>query len=317
MLAVAVLTVVVAACSGSAAPLDRGAGTVSGVGSAVDGSQAEPAAEPAQPAPANGGTDTQSISGSSTTTTSAQAAAAEQTLVVKTGTLDLQVTDVDAAVVRARTLVSGFGGYVSGSQQSTKGDQPVASITYRIPADQWDAALDALRGLGTKVLSENTDATEVTGQVIDLGARIQNLRVTETALQGIMAKATKISDILDVQSQLTSVQGQIEELTTEQAHLQQQAADGTLTVGFEAPVLAVTTATNDWSLGAQVDKAVAQLLQVGQGVATGLVWFGIVGLPFLVAMLLIVGLPLLLLRRRVGRRTGGSPLTPSSDAGAA
>jgi hypothetical protein len=186
-----------------------------------------------------------------------------------------------------------------------------------VPADQWDAALNALRGLGTKVLSEKTDATEVTGQVVDLGARIENLRVTEAALQGIMAKATKISDILDVQTQLTDVQGQIEQLATEQTHLQQQAADGTLTVGFEAPVVAVTTATNDWSLGDQVDKAVAQLLQVGQTAATALVWLGIVGLPFLFAALILLGFPLLLLRRRVGRRPGNGPLTPTSDAGAA
>ncbi len=312
VLSVVVIALLVAACSGAAAPAQRDA--LSNVGTPIDAGQGEPAAVPAaQPAPAG----TAGTAGGGTTTSDTEAAAAEQALVVKTGTLDLQVTDVDAAVVRARTLISGFGGYVSGSQQSSKGDQPVASITYRIPADQWDAALNALRGLGTKVLSEKTDATEVTGQVIDLGARIQNLRVTETALQGIMAKATKISDILEVQGQLTSVQGQIEQLTTEQTHLQQQAADGTLTVGFEAPIVAVTTATNDWNLGEQVDKAVAQLLQVGQGVATGLVWLGIVGLPFLLVVLIFVGLPLLLLRRRFGRRTGGGPLTPTSDAGAA
>jgi Domain of unknown function (DUF4349) len=317
VLAVAIVAILVAACASAAAPIDQagGAGALSNVGTAVDGTQVQPA-QPAPAAAGKSGSGTSSGDGG-TTTTSAEAASAEQALIVKTGTLDLQVSDVDAAVVRARTLISGFGGYVSGSQQTTKGDQPVASITYRVPADQWDAALNALRGLGTKVLSEKTDATEVTGQVVDLGARIQNLRVTEAALQGIMAKATKISDILDVQTQLTDVEGQIEQLTTEQTHLQQQAADGTLTVGFEAPVVAVTTATNDWSLGDQVDKAVAQLLQVGQTAATALVWFGIVGLPFLFAALILLGFPLLLLRRRVGRRPGGGPLTPTSDAGAA
>ncbi len=320
VVAVAIMTILVAACSSAAAPFDQaggGGGTLSNAGGTVDLGQGQPAAQPVPAANGQSGSGTTLGDATTTTTTSAEAASAEQALIVKTGTLDLQVTDVDAAVVRARTLISGFGGYVSGSQQTTKGDQPVASITYRVPADQWDAALNALRGLGTKVLSEKTDATEVTGQVVDLGARIQNLRVTEAALQGIMAKATKISDILDVQTQLTDVQGQIEQLTTEQTHLQQQAADGTLTVGFEAPVVAVTTATNDWSLGDQVDKAVAQLLQVGQAAATGLVWLGIVGLPFLFAALILLGLPFVLLRRRIGRRPGGGPLTPTSDAGAA
>jgi hypothetical protein len=127
VLALAAVALFVAACSGSAAPVDQaggGAPALSNVGSAVDGTQVQPA----QPAPAAGGktgSGTSSADGS-TTTTSAEAASAEQALIVKTGTLDLQVSDVDAAVVRARTLISGFGGYVSGSQQTTKGDQPVA-----------------------------------------------------------------------------------------------------------------------------------------------------------------------------------------------
>ena len=46
-----------------------------------------------------------------------------------------------------------------------------AEITYRIPADRWEAALDSLRGLNgltTKVVTEHTEAVEVTAQVIDL-----------------------------------------------------------------------------------------------------------------------------------------------------
>ncbi|MFI5262420.1 MAG: DUF4349 domain-containing protein [Candidatus Limnocylindrales bacterium] len=310
LVAITMIALLLGACSGSAAPLQErtgDSGAVSNLGA--------PVAAPAEPAGGQGGGTGGSQSGTTDTAVSDQAAAADQALIVKTGSLDLQVTDVDATVVRARTLVSGFGGYVSGSQQTTSSDQPIASITYRIPADRWDDALNALRGLGTKVLGEKTGATEVTGQVLDLGARIQNLRVTEAAFQGIMAKATKISDILAVQAQLTDVQGQIEELSTEQTHLQQQAADGTLTVSFEAPVVAVTSATNDWSFGEQVDRALAQLVQVGQAAATALVWLGIVGLPFLLVGLVLGGL-LVALRRRVRRSTGG-PLTPPADASAA
>ena len=50
----------------------------------------------------------------------------------------------------------------------------------------------------------------MTGQVVDLEARIRNLRASETALQGIAAKAIKISDVLEVQAQLTAVRGEIE-----------------------------------------------------------------------------------------------------------
>jgi hypothetical protein len=221
--------------------------------------------------------------------------------IIYTGTLQLQVKDIATALVQARTAVVGLGGYVSGSQQSSSGERPVASITYRIPAAHWDEALTRLRALGQKVLSEQTQAQDVTGQVIDLGARIDNLQVTEKALQAIMARATKISDVLAVQQQLTDVRGQIEELTSQRDHLQGQVAYGTLTVGFEEPVVAVTQAQQGWDLGTQVDQAVAQLLEASQAAASVLIYAVIVVLPFALVALLLLG-ALIVAARRFGRR---------------
>src|SRR5437868_7110181 len=82
----------------------------------------------------------------------------------------------------------------SGSQRTGDGGTAVAQVTYRIPATRWDEALVDLRAIGIKVLSEQTQSQDVTGQVVDLGARITNLQATEAALQAIMARADKISD---------------------------------------------------------------------------------------------------------------------------
>ena len=307
-LMISVATLLVAGCASAGAPAAPRDAALDTTGSTVEGGPVPAAtAGPAQ----GGGTD------SAASDQQDAAALVDQTLVVKTGSLQVEVADVDATLVKARTLIAGFGGYVSGSQQSLESDQPIASITYRIPAARWDDAVAALRGLGDKVLGEKTEAVEVTGQVLDLGARIDNLRATERALQAIMVKATKISDILEVQQQLTSVQGQIEQLSTEKAHLEQQAAYGTLTVGFQAPVVPVTTTvTKDWSLGEQVDKAFAVLVQVGQGLATAAVWFLIVVLPFLLVGLLALGLLLLVGRRITSRPTSGGPFEPTAGSSA-
>jgi hypothetical protein len=193
----------------------------------------------------------------------------------------------------------GLGGYVSGSQQSSGGEHKIASVTYRIPADRWDDALDALKGLATKVVSEQTQAVEVTGQVLDLGARIDNLRASERALQEIMSRATKISDVLEVQSRLSEVRGQIEQLATQKAHLEDEAAFGSLTVTFDVPVVPVQEVSQKWDLGAEVGRATAQLIALGQGLATVAIWFAIVLLPVLIVAGLAIGLALL-----VARRTG-------------
>ena len=238
--------------------------------------------------------------------------------VIKTGTLSLKVEELDATLKKARSAIVALGGYVAGSDESNDGDRTQATIVYRIPAARWDDALDALRGLAVKVDGEQTNAVEVTGQVLDLDARIRNLRATEEALQAIMVKATKISDILEVQQQLTIVREQIEQLSTEKAHLEDQAALGTLSVSYTVPVPAVTETAKGWDPAAEVDRAIASLFGLLQGIASIGIWLLIVGLPILLAGALAVAVLLLVLRRLgLGRGRRMDVLPPSTPAASA
>ncbi len=228
-------------------------------------------------------------------------------LIIKIGSLSLQVPVLDDALATAAAKIAAFGGYVSGSDRSGDGDQATATVTYRVPAAQWDAALVSLRGIADKVLAEQTQTQDVTGDVIDLGARITNLRATEAALQAIMAKATKISDVLAVQQQLTDVRGQIEQLTTQKQHLQDQAAFSTLTVTYSLkPQAAVLTSQQQFNPNSEIDRATASLIQVLQALATAGIWFVIVWLPVLAAVAVLAAIAFLIVRRV--RR----PATPSS-----
>ena len=280
----------------------------------------ERAVPPADVAPGASGGPVKDTTGASTGGGVAQAdgttALQDEQLIVRTGSLALEVKDIDAVLLQARARIVGLGGYVSDSERTSSGDYPTALITYRIPAARWDEALDALKGLSSKVVTEQTKAVEVTGQVLDLGARIDNLKATERALQAIMAQATKINAILDVQNQLTNVQGQIEQLSTQKAHLADQASLGTLAVTYTLPVVAVAQAASGWNLGAEFDRALAELILVGQGLAVAGVWLAVVGLPIGLGLALVVLLVLFVARRLVPRRpvTTGGPGLPTAAA---
>ena len=219
--------------------------------------------------------------------------------VIKTGSVSLEVDSIEASVESARAAIVGLGGYVAATQISNNPGYTFASITYRIPADRWD---DALAGDPTErreVLDEQTGIVEVTAQVVDLEARLRNLKATETQLLAILEKATRISDILEVQVQLTDVRGQIESLTAELGRLEDQVALGTLTVQFTLPVVAVEEATEGWDVGKIVDGAVAALIGLGQGLVALAIWLVVVALP-----VLVVGSLLLAIAGRIGRRLG-------------
>ena len=227
----------------------------------------------------------------------AQLTTIEAAQIVKTGALSLEVADIDQSTTLAKAAVAGLGGSVSQSNRSGSGDYTTASITFRIPSAKWDDALSALHKIGSKVLSEDTNSTDVTSQVIDLDARLDNLKRTEAALQTIMDKAVLMADVLAVQNQLTQTQGQIEQLTAQRDHLTNQAAMSTLTVTFQLPSKTVTSqAAQDWTLSGQIDQAGAALVRVGQGLATIGVWLLVVVLPIGFAALFLLAIVALLRR---------------------
>ena len=239
------------------------------------------------------------------------AARPPELLIIRTGQLEIVVPDLHAAVAAADERVTAVGGYVGSSDETASGSESKASVVYRIPADRWDDALAAVRGLASQTLHAQVQTEAVTNQVVDLGARITNLRASEAALQAIMAKAGKISEVLDVQAKLTDVRGQIEQLVAEKQQLEQRAAFGTLTVVFSLPVTPKAEAVRlGWDPATDVDRATGALLGIGQAAATAGIWFGIVGLPLLL-VLAILGV----IARRV-RRTMSSRRAIQPGAGA-
>ena len=297
-----VLTVILAACAGGAAAPSTVGNAVEQPGSYDGGGGAgAPSAAPAAP-------------GEEPVPPDEVGRQLDDAKIVRTGTIELEVADVTSALTSARDGIRAMGGYIGASETQTVDDSPIARITYRVPVDRWEDALDLLRKLtgdGGKVLSENTNAVEVTGAAIDLEARIKNLRASEAALQEISSRAARISDVLEVQAQLTTVRGQIEQLSAQLTQLNDQASYATLTVGFSAPVVAVQVATERWEPAKIVDEATASLVDILQALTTAGIWFAIVWVPVL---LLIGGIGLvvvMVLRRfgviRIGGRPGDAP----------
>ena len=301
------IAVILAACSGSSSST---LSTVGGpVGAPIPAAGTTDSGAGGQP-PANGVPEPAASAGPG-----GQVAAVDDTKIIRTGTMSVEVSDLAAAMRTARDGIVGLGGYVGASTTSNDADKPSAEITYRIPADKWEPALDLLHGLGgltTKVVAEHTEAVEVTGQVVDLEANIANLRASEIALQGIAEKATKISDVLEVQAQLTTTRGQIQSLAAQLKDLNDRSAYATMSVDFNVPVVAVEVAGKGWDPGAVVDEAAATMVSVLQNLATAAIWFAIVWLPIFV-VLGVVTLIAVWLARRFGVRRG-VPTAPPPPA---
>ena len=198
--------------------------------------------------------------------------------VIRTGTFSLEVEDVDASLTKLTNAVKSQGGYVSGSYRYTDTSTPYLTVTFRVPAASFDAAVLALRAEGT-VLSEQISTYEVTMQLVDLEARLRNLRASEAALLELMTRATTVSDVLAVQTQLTSVRSDIESYDAQRASLADQVAMTTVSVTISPIGSSIGNATSGFDLGKEVARAVANLIAVGRTVIIAAINLVIVVLP--------------------------------------
>ena len=208
--------------------------------------------------------------------------------VVRTGSFALEVSGLDESLARLTDAVKAAGGYVASSSRVRDAANPSLVVTYRVPAAAFDGVLAAVRSEGT-VLSEQIDSYEVTMQLVDLEARLKNLRASESALSTLMARAKSVADVLAVQAQLTQVRGDIESLDAQRAALADQVAMTTLSVQLTLPASPVADASKGFSLIRELRAALGNLISVARSLAVVLINVVVVVLPVALAGALVGG----------------------------
>lgn len=144
---------------------------------------------------------------------------------VRTATIELSAADVGKAVNQARDIATTEGGY-SGREEVR---EESATLTLRIPSDQFDKALGDLSELG-KVTSLDQSAEDVTEKVVDLDSRIATQRASVDRVRALLAKAGTVDEIVRIEGELTNRESDLESLEQRRQALGGQVAMSTVTI---------------------------------------------------------------------------------------
>ena len=124
-------------------------------------------------------------------------------MIVRTASLKLLTKDFDKTREALEAVVRRNRGYSAElTVGSESGKAHTLSATFRVPADQLDAAIAEIKQLA-QIEKESQSAEEVTEQYVDLTARVSNARRTEQTLLDVLEKRTgRLSDVLEVEQEL-------------------------------------------------------------------------------------------------------------------
>jgi hypothetical protein len=157
--------------------------------------------------------------------------------VEEVGTIDLTIggRQFQTKFTQLTDFATADGGFVSSTNahMGTKknGTFSTGSIVLQVPERRFATLVDQVRHVG-RATSVVTSANDVTGQYVDLQARISALQVSRTQYLTIMTRTNSINGILAVQSQLNSIQSQIEQLQGQLNLLNTETTYGTLSVAL-------------------------------------------------------------------------------------
>ncbi len=156
--------------------------------------------------------------------------------IIQTATLSITTDEVSKKFEDVGNIAAASGGFIASSSFGTASEKQTASITIRVPGENYQRALAELRKLGD-VKGEQSSANDVTEEYTDLQSRLRNLKATEAQYLQFLLKAENINEVLTIQDRLNSTRAEIEQVQGRIDLVQHQTDLATITVHLDPPVL--------------------------------------------------------------------------------
>ncbi|WP_416839792.1 DUF4349 domain-containing protein [Haloferax sp. DFSO52] len=159
----------------------------------------------------------------------------QQRAVIKNGRLVLTVEQFNTSRDEAEAMAESYGGYVSDSNErvvrQSGGTYRAGDLVVRVPSENFSAFMSDAKTLG-EVEHVDTSSEDVTDQLVDIEARLSNLRAQRDRLRELYEDANTTQDVLAVERRLTEVQTEIERLEARQESLENRAALSTVRISL-------------------------------------------------------------------------------------
>ena len=199
------------------------------------------------------------------------AAQAMERKIIKDAELTLEVPSPTETQRKVTSIAEAHNGFVvtseSKQRQSSDGSQRLLDITLviRVPASQFGAVLDQIRALSNNITAEKQTGQDVTEEFIDLEARIRTQKALEAQFLEIMKQAHKVTDALEVQTQIANVRTEIEKLEGRKRFLENRSSLSTITVNLNSAGTGIVVNTSGF--GRSIKEAVSDSIEVAEAIA--------------------------------------------------
>src|SRR6056297_1172527 len=160
--------------------------------------------------------------------------------IIKTGSLEVETAKYDEYVDKIETIVSDNNGYIENMETYTHNyyydnDNNRVKLrngrfTIRIPNEAFQSVFDYLKDEG-ELIQETINVNDVTKQYYEIDNKVKNLEVQEERLRELMSKAENVTEIMEIERELTRIRNEIDNLKMNLSDIDDRASMSTIHLG--------------------------------------------------------------------------------------
>ncbi|MCG9479470.1 MAG: DUF4349 domain-containing protein [Actinomycetia bacterium] len=214
--------------------------------------------------------------------------------------LEIGAGEFEDKLFEISDIAENNGGFVSSSESYSDAEGKLTSgrIIVRVPADKFDPVIDKVKALG-QVKNISMSGQDVTEEYIDLQSRLRNLKVQEEVLLDLMEQSKSVKDSIEVQRELSNVQGEIEVLQGRLNYLDNMVSFSTIEVYLTEPT--TIREASDWGFMDAIKRGAKGAVRVFNGLISTLIIISPV-LVFVAIIVIIIWLIVKSVKRRRSRK---------------
>ncbi|MBR6701972.1 MAG: DUF4349 domain-containing protein [Clostridia bacterium] len=225
--------------------------------------------------------------------------------IIRNASLDVETKEFDKFTAEIEKAVSDAKGYIESSEihgnsyYYSDGNRS-ATMKFRIPADSLDAFLEKIGDMAN-VRAKSVSATDITANYTDIQARIDSLETERKALLAILEKADKISDIIQVQDKITSVNADLDSYKRSIKNYDSLIAYSQVTVDISEVERVSTASTKLGFLQELKERLSDNFYDIGQGLRNFAVWF-ISSIPYFLIFGAIAAVVIIIVKKVIKKK---------------
>ncbi|MGI5888453.1 MAG: DUF4349 domain-containing protein [Oscillospiraceae bacterium] len=225
--------------------------------------------------------------------------------IVYSAQLQIETIDYETSISTLKDAIQEYGGYIESSNtyggysySTDEVSSRIYSATVRIPVENYQDFMNSASNFGN-VTSKTESSEDVTSAYLDIEARLEALESQRERLLALEEQAQDMSSLLEIESQLSDVQYEIENYTSQKNYYDNKVNFSTVEIDIEEVTKITEQNGGFWSrLGNAFTKSISDLGAFFEGLIVVIVYL----LPFLAIIAVIVIIIVAVSRKKKKKR---------------